>query len=124
VNVLAVDGRTTPAVLYAGTDAGLYRSINDGLTWARVGCGLPNVPVIDLAVEPARSRVVASTQGRGSWSAPLTSPADFNRDYSVNSQDFFDFLAAFFAGNADFNGDGATNSQDFFDFLNAFFGGC
>jgi hypothetical protein len=54
---------------------------------------------------------------------PRRSPADFNGDGSVNSQDLFDFLAAFFAGDADFNGDGVTNSQDFFDFLTVFFAG-
>jgi hypothetical protein len=51
-------------------------------------------------------------------------PADFNADNSVTSQDFFDFVAAFFTNNADFNADGATNSQDFFDFLGAFFTPC
>jgi hypothetical protein len=49
---------------------------------------------------------------------------DFNEDGTLNSQDFFDFVSAFFANNADFNGDGGTNSQDFFDFLQAFFAGC
>jgi hypothetical protein len=53
-------------------------------------------------------------------------PADFNTDGVVNSQDYFDFLAAFFASApaADFNHSGAIDSQDFFDFLTAFFAGC
>jgi hypothetical protein len=52
--------------------------------------------------------------------------SDINGDDAVNSQDFFDFITAFFSGDpvADFNRDGAINSQDFFDFLAAFFAGC
>jgi hypothetical protein len=55
---------------------------------------------------------------------PRACPCDWNNNGRVNSQDFFDFLAAFFGGQADYNGDGLTNSQDFFDFLACFFAGC
>jgi len=55
---------------------------------------------------------------------PVRCPGDFNSDGVVTSQDFFDFVAAFFNNNADFNHDGLTTSQDFFDFLVAFFNGC
>jgi hypothetical protein len=57
---------------------------------------------------------------------PIPCRAAFNDDGVVSSQDFFDFITAFFALNesADFNGDGAVNSQDVFDFITAFFAGC
>lgn len=57
--------------------------------------------------------------------APRCRP-DMNEDGTINSQDFFTFLSAFFAGSAasDFNADGKVDSQDFFDFLTAFFVGC
>jgi hypothetical protein len=60
------------------------------------------------------------------WVGPLPCTADFNHDGAVNSQDYFDFLTAFFALDpaADFNHSGSVDSQDFFDFLATFFAPC
>jgi hypothetical protein len=55
-----------------------------------------------------------------------TCPPDFNCSGSVEVQDIFDFLDAWFAGDpsADFNGLDGVQIQDIFDFLNAWFAGC
>jgi hypothetical protein len=81
--------------------------------------------------ETAGSTQVPGSGGQGGITFVLTlqssaCPADFNDDGGVNSQDFFDFLGAFFVQDpsADFNSSGSVDSQDFFDFLAAFFGGC
>lgn len=100
-------GENAAAVEFVETDAGgLGRFIDDaGVPDSGIGAA----PVIDIGAY--------EFQGRSCL-------ADFNASGAVNSQDLFDFLTAFFAGNADVNRDGSVNSQDFFDFLALFFAGC
>jgi hypothetical protein len=52
--------------------------------------------------------------------------ADFNADGMTMSQDFFDYVTAFFLGllSADVDVDGVVTSEDFFGFLEAFLAGC
>ena len=52
-------------LLFAGTEAHLYVSYNDGENWAPFQLNLPNVPMTDLAVQKHEDDLVVATQGRG-----------------------------------------------------------
>jgi photosystem II stability/assembly factor-like uncharacterized protein len=54
-----------PGLLYAGTEAGVWVSRNDGATWRSLRRNLPVVPVHDLVIKD--SDLVAATHGRGFW---------------------------------------------------------
>ncbi|MFN0134115.1 MAG: GC-type dockerin domain-anchored protein [Phycisphaerales bacterium] len=130
VNVVAVDSLGPAPILYAGTDAGLYRSVDEGLRWRRYGSGLPRAAVIDVRIDVARSRVVLATQGRGAWAAAHRACyADMDDDGSLTVNDFVEFVNAVAAGQARANCDQSTtpptlNVVDFVCFLNAFAAGC
>ncbi len=54
-----------PGILYAGTETGVYYSINGGESWNSFQLNLPTVPVHDLSVK--RNDLVAGTHGRSFW---------------------------------------------------------
>ncbi|MDT8320912.1 MAG: hypothetical protein RQ826_10350 [Xanthomonadales bacterium] len=51
--------------LYAGTEAGLFVSFDDGDNWQPLNLNLPPVPITDLDIR--HDSLVAATQGRGFW---------------------------------------------------------
>ncbi len=58
----------TRGILYAGTEFGLWISIDGGVTWAQFkGGDFPAVAVRDLAVQPRDNDLVVATHGRGIW---------------------------------------------------------
>ncbi len=126
VNVVVADPRCGTPVLYAGTDAGLYISRNDGVNWTRYGTGLPNACVVDIDLDANRNRLTVATQGRGAWTAPVIILADFNGDGFVTGEDFDAFVSAFELGSitADFNKDGFVTGEDFDAYVEAFQAGC
>lgn len=97
-----IPGAANPALLLLGVDAGDAGTYRCDVTNT---CGTVTSSDAVVTVESACA-------------------CDWNSDGSLSSQDFFDFIGGFFAGNGDFNEDGTTTSQDFFDFIACFFGGC
>lgn len=52
-------------LLYAGTETGLYISMDDGKNWKPFQCNLPVVPITDLALK--NDDLIVATQGRSFW---------------------------------------------------------
>jgi hypothetical protein len=54
-----------PDLLFLGTEAGLFVSVDGGARWARFTGKLPKVAVRDLAIHPRESDLIIATHGRG-----------------------------------------------------------
>ena len=61
-------------ILYAGTDIGVFVSIDSGVSWEPFGTDLPRVAVFDLAKTPGNMIRIA-THGRGMWQIPAVDAA-------------------------------------------------
>jgi photosystem II stability/assembly factor-like uncharacterized protein len=57
----------TPTTIYAGTQVGVYISLDDGATWDRMGDNFPMVPVRDIYVARNQDFIRVATYGRGLW---------------------------------------------------------
>ena len=54
-----------PGLLFAGTESGLYVSLDDGDNWKKFQANLPMVPITDLAIK--ENDLIVATQGRSFW---------------------------------------------------------
>lgn len=54
-----------PALLFAGTEFGLFVSIDGGKKWSRFENNLPKVAVHDMVIHPTEDALVMATHGRG-----------------------------------------------------------
>ena len=88
---LALDGGTTPTTIYAGSDLGVLRSVDGGVSWTTLDAlHFPNVIVSDLQINPTAGVLRASTFGRGVFDfAAATGPV-----IAVNPEDNLQFGCA------------------------------
>jgi photosystem II stability/assembly factor-like uncharacterized protein len=49
-----------PALLFVGTESGLFVSVDGGRQWAQFTSGLPNVAVRDLAIHPREHDLIVA----------------------------------------------------------------
>ncbi len=74
VNAILQDP-VSPSLLYAGTDHGLYISLDGGEKW-EYAATIPNVSAYDLVIQPRENELVVATHGRSMYVvdvAPLQS---------------------------------------------------
>lgn len=60
-----VQDHKTPGLLFAGTEFGIYATINGGKKWISMKGGLPTISIRDLAIQKRENDLVAATFGRG-----------------------------------------------------------
>ena len=66
VYTLAED-HVDPNLLFAGTEFGLFVTVNGGKTWTQIKNGLPTIAVRDLEIQRRENDLVLATFGRGFW---------------------------------------------------------
>jgi len=54
-----------PELIFAGTEFGVYFTIDDGKNWIRLKSGIPDIQVRDMAIQKRESDLVIATFGRG-----------------------------------------------------------
>lgn len=84
VNAMVIDPANTNNV-YAGSDIGVYRSVDAGASWQPFSDGLPRVAVFDMALQNANRFIRIATHGRGIYEISLNpatarTRADFDGD--------------------------------------------
>lgn len=62
-------------IIWAGTEIGIFESIDDGATWADANNGFPATLVYEMVI--VNDQVVVATHGRGVWSVALPELAGY-----------------------------------------------
>jgi len=78
-----------PDLLFAGTEFGIFFTIDGGKIWIQLKNGLPTIKVPDIVIQPRECDLVIATFGRGYYILDDYSPlrkldeASLNKDYAL-----------------------------------------
>ncbi len=62
-----VQDHVNPQLLFAGTEFGVFFTIDGGRAWVKLAGGAPTIPFRDLAIQKRENDLVAASFGRGFW---------------------------------------------------------
>lgn len=83
VNAFAVDPANGNN-LFAGTDIGVFTSVDAGASWGPYGSDLPVVAVFGMEIQPTSRKLRIATHGRGMWEITIPA-ADITSRFSVSN---------------------------------------
>jgi len=71
INVVVQD-RKNPDLLFAGTEWGVYVTLDGGTSWLPFRAGMPSVKITDMVIHPRENDLVVATYGRGAYVVDIT----------------------------------------------------
>ncbi|MEE9373752.1 MAG: hypothetical protein V3V00_11935 [Saprospiraceae bacterium] len=74
-------------LLFAGTETGVWYTINRGKNWNRIKLNMPTVSVYDLKIHPRENDLIVGTHGRSIWILEDISPLQ-QMSKEVTEKDF------------------------------------
>ncbi len=97
-------------LLFAGTEFGIFFTIDDGKNWVQLKSGIPTIPVRDIAIQERESDLVLATFGRGFYILDNYSPLrEISEDLKEKQAHIFDIKdALMFVQNSNKDNQGNT----------------
>lgn len=89
VNVILEDP-SNDQLLFAGTDNGLYVSLDQGGHWEVFQNGIPNVAIHDLVIQPEAKHLIVGTHGRSIYKADIAVLQEMSPDKMSEDLVIFD----------------------------------
>jgi len=74
------ESQINPALLFVGTDIGVYVTLNGGRTWHSFRNNMPVNPVHDLLIHPRENDLVVGSYGRGIYVTDISPLQEFNNE--------------------------------------------
>ncbi len=84
-----IQDHVEPRILFAGTEFGVWCTLDGGAAWLELSGGLPTIPVRDLEIQRRENALVAATFGRGFYVLDDYSPLRALSEERFAGEEFF-----------------------------------